>query len=231
MHDTSQGDRMESTEIKWLRSTFQETQYDSECPQPKRMKYSDVSDELQQHFHKEYTAYETSRYICAAFPNTENKRCGKARQLHLLGLERKCTPEPVADTAGLLMQIQELKQRVTKLEEEKKSGEIFCRQADELIQHKTVVTQGPATLAAFYSLDLHSIIAELRTRAPDLYHLCMTIGDVNRNQKKEEVTTEEIKAVSSMCSLLNARSARMKGLQLLMGMMLVARGTSRQVRM
>ena len=34
----------------------------------------------------------------------------------------------------------------------------------------------------------------------------------------------------SLCSILNARSARTKGLQLLMGMMLMARATSRQVQ-
>ena len=39
----------------------------------------------------------------------------------------------------------------------------------------------------------------------------------------------EIKAVTSLCSLLNARSVRTKGLQLLISMMLVARATSKQV--
>ncbi len=37
--------------------------------------------------------------------------------------------------------------------------------------------------------------------APDLlYHLNMTLGDTARNQEKEEVMTEEVKAVASMCS-------------------------------
>lgn len=228
---------MESAESKWLKSIFQETQYDGDSPHPKRMKFSEVSGELQQHFpYKEFTPYETSRYIQEAFPNTESRRCGKARQTHLLGLERKCTLEPVADTTDLLMQIQQLKCRIAELEKksaelEKKSEEVLCHQADEIIQHRTVVTQGPVSLEAFHHLDLDSIVTELRTYAPDLYHLCMAIGNTKRNQQKDEVTTEEIKVISSMCSLLNARSARVKGLQLLMGMMLVARGTSRQVCM
>lgn len=61
---------MESAESKWLKSIFQETQYDGDSPHPKRMKFSEVSGELQQHFpHKEFTPYETSRYIQEAFPN------------------------------------------------------------------------------------------------------------------------------------------------------------------
>ncbi len=44
----------------------------------------------------------------------------------------------------------------------------------------------------------------------------MSLGDVKRNT--QDVITEQ----SSMCALHNARSARMKGLQLLMSMMLLA---------
>ena len=95
--------------------------------------------------------------------------------------------------------------------------------------HASVVKHGPSSITAFRELDLASIIAKLQFQAPDLYHLYMMVGDTKRNQDDGEMTTEEIKAVASMCSLLNARSANMKGLQLLMSMMLVARATSRQV--
>ncbi len=99
---------MESIESKWLQSVFQETHYDSESPQPKRMKFSEVSDELQQHFsNKQYTQYETSNYIREAFPNTKSKRCGIGRQTHLLGLERTVASTS-DDTADLLEQIQHL---------------------------------------------------------------------------------------------------------------------------
>lgn len=114
----------------------------------------------------------------------------------------------VISTADLLVEIQQLKDRVAELE--KKSELVLCHQADELIHHESAVTQS-ASLEAFHQLDLESIITELQIRAPDLYHLFMTLGDTKRNQDKDEVTTEEIKA---MCSILNARSARTKGLQL-----------------
>ena len=106
---------------------------------------------------------------------------------------------------------------------------MLCSQADAVIQHKSAVSQGPISLETFNTLDFQSVITELQAQAPDLYALFMLLGDVKRNAKRDEVTTEQTKAISSMCSLLNARSARMKGLQLLVSMMLVARATSRQV--
>ena len=95
-----------------------------------------------------------------------------------------------------------------------------------MICHASAVTQGPTSLEGFRQFDLDSIISELRFRAPDLYQLFMTVGDT---QEEEEVTTENVKAVSALCSTLSAQSARCKGLQLLLGIMLIARGTSKQV--
>ena len=215
---------------EWLKSIFQES---DSGPQPKRMKFSEVSDEIQQQFTgKSFTPYEISRIIQETFPNTESKACGKARHKHLLGLERRSCPSTSAESDigrdDLLVQIQQLKDRVAELE--KKSEQVLCHQADEVIRHKSAVTHGPTTLEAFQQFDLESITSELRNRAPDLYHLFMTLGDTKRNQEKDEVTTENIKAISAICSTLSARSARSKGLQLLMGMMLIARGTSKQVQ-
>ena len=228
---------MEPAEIEWLCSVFQETPYDGDSPQPKRMKFSDVPSELQQHFPgKEYSVYETSRYIHQAFPTCETKRSGKERHTYLTGLERKCHPRPVvADpTSSLQAAIEQLKHRVAELEAKENLREVVCRQAAEIARHSSVVTQGPVSVEALTSLDMRSIVSELATRAPDLYQLCMTIGDTQRSHSEEDsgggTTTEEIKVVSAICSLLNARSARTKGLQLLLGMMLVARGTSRQVQ-
>lgn len=225
---------MESSESKWLKSVFREAHYHSDSPQPKRMKFSDVSDEIQHHFpEKKFTPFEISQLIQETFPNTSSKACGKARKKHILGLERRsCAstsegPTTSASNDDLLVEIQQLKDRVAELE--KKSEAVLCHQADQLIQHKSVVTQGPISLEAFHQFDLESIITELRSCAPDLYHLFMTLGDIKRNQESDEITTEEIKAVSSMCSTLNARSVRTKGIQLLLSMMLIARGTSRQV--
>lgn len=233
-------------ETSWLKSEFQETEYSIDCPQPKRIKFSDVSTELQTHFPgKTYSTYEVSRLVHEAFPNTESKACGKSRQKHLLGLER--IPPPPSDHSftesqcstsesatshtsrysDLVLENQQLKARIQELE--RTSATSLCCQADRVISHKSVLTQGPNSMDTFHDFDFKTIVAELQLHAPDLYHLYMTLGDTARNQEEEEVTTEEVKAVASMCSLMNARSARMRGLQLLVSMMLVARATSRQV--
>ena len=219
---------MESTSTvrEWLKTIFRET---GDSPQPK---FSEMSDEI---FPQEkFSPYAISRIVHETFPNIESKVCGKARQKHLLGLERRSSAstsvEPDVSTTKLQAEIDQLKKQVAELE--RKSDQVLCHQADEVIYHASAVTQGPTSLEGFRQFDLDSIISELRFRAPDLYQLFMTLGDTQRHQEEEEeVTTENVKAVSALCSTLNARSARSKGLQLLLGMMLIARGTSRQVGM
>ena len=190
------------------------------------MKFSDVFDELQANFtSKKFTAYDVSKYMHEAFPNTVSKPCGKAR--HFIGLERiaSSSSELTPSRSNLLEQIKQLQREVQKLK--RTSEQVLCSQTDAVIQHKSAVTQGPISLEAFHQLDFQSVITELQIQAPDLYALFMSLGDVKRNtDEKDEVTIEQTKAISSMCSLLNARSARM---QLLVSMMLVARATSKQV--
>ena len=227
---------------------FQETEFELDSPHPKRTKFSEVSAELHMKFpEQKYSPLEVSKLVQQAFPNTVSKPCGKSRQKHIVGLERIPTAstvgqaEPISSLtqhstsdaslitsySNLLIENEELKARIRELE--KTSIRSLCSQADEIICHKSAISEGPNSLDAFHELDLASIVTELQSRAPGLYHLYMTLGDTKRNQDSEEVTTEEVKAVASMCSLLNTRSARMKGLQLLVSMMLVARATSRQV--
>ena len=107
--------------------------------------------------------------------------------------------------SDLLIENQQLKERIQELE--RFSATSLCSQADAVIHHASTVKHGPNSLDHFHEIELASIINELQSQAPDLYHLYMMLGDTKRNQEREEVTTEEVKAVASMCSLLNARSA------------------------
>ena len=86
-----------------------------------------------------------------------------------------------------------------------------------------LLLQGPDTLESIHHLAIDAVIAEIKQLAPDLHHLFNRLGDVRRN----DLAVEEIKALRALCTLINAKSRMMKGLQLFMGMMLVARGTSR----
>lgn len=229
-------------ETRWLKSVFQETEYESDSPQPKRVKFADLSAELQAQFpDKKYTPLTVSKLIEEAFPHSERKACGKSRQKHVLGIQRKplelaepgpsCGPSTSSSLepsySDLLIENQKLKERIQELE--RTSAASLCQQADSVIQHKSAVTDGPSSLDAFNYFNFSSIITELQLHAPDLYRLFMMIGDTTRNQVTDEITSEQTKAVSALCSLLSARSMRMKGLQLLVSMMLIARATSKQV--
>ena len=75
--------KMESTST-WLKSVFQETGRD--YPDPNRVKFSDLSQELHSQFpNNTFRNNEVSRIIREAFPHTESKVCGKSRRKHILG--------------------------------------------------------------------------------------------------------------------------------------------------
>ena len=121
-----------------------------------------------------------------------------------------------------------MEDRIKELEKESHDG--MVQQADSITQHKRSVTQGPDTIDCLHEFSIDSITSDLRQQSPDLFSLFLKIGDTRRNACDDEgVSTEDIKAVASLCTLLNARSNRVKGLQLMISLMLIARATSRQV--
>ena len=80
---------MESEENKWLKRVFRETEYCSDSPQPKRIKFSDIATELHAQFPGHvFSPYEVSQLVHEVFPRAESKACGKSRQKHIRGLER-----------------------------------------------------------------------------------------------------------------------------------------------
>ena len=87
---------------------------------------------------------------------------------------------------------------------------------------------GPDTIEHFHQFSLESIAADLKQQSPDLYALFLKVADTCRNVDGDDLGVEDVKAIGSLCALLNARSNRVKGLQLI-SLMLIARATSRQV--
>ena len=76
---------------------------------------------------------------------------------------------------------------------------------------------------------MSAVISELQSDCPELYKLVQQLGSTQRNARDDARPDEELKAVMALCTLLNARSARTKGLQLMVSLILVARATGRQV--
>ena len=95
----------------------------------------------------------------------------------------------------------------------------------------TVWNVGPDTCENFDTFSINMDITELHCNAPDAYQLVMALGMTDRNWASEDdsVTVEQLHAIMSKCTLLKARSVRVKGVQLLISLMLIARSTNRQV--
>ena len=117
-----------------------------------------------------------------------------------------------------------LEARVKELE--KMSPVMLTQQADHL-QHSSLILCGPDTPDHFQNFSIDGVIQELQEQAPDMYKFFMQLCDVQRNVSPD--SSISIKEITSLCTVLNARSNRVKGLQLLISMMLIARSTSKQV--
>ena len=76
---------------------------------------------------------------------------------------------------------------------------------------------------------METVIDEIRTNAPSIYQLFRELGDTRRNAIDETISAEQRKIIMSLCTIMNARSQRVNGLQLLLSFMLIARATSKQV--
>ena len=75
---------------------------------------------------------------------------------------------------------------------------------------------GPDSLECLDSFTLAEVVHDVKQSAPNLYSLLCDLGDTSRNASDEMITThEKVKAIiTSVCVLANARSRRIKGLQL-----------------
>ena len=94
----------------------------------------------------------------------------------------------------------------------------------------SIIMHGPDTLERLQSFTIDTELAELHTYAPDLLQLFETLGQTSRNIHGNDLAVEQIKGFVSICTLLNARTHRAKGLELLISIMLIACATSKQVK-
>ena len=92
-----------------------------------------------------------------------------------------------------------------------------------------ILVHGPDTVQGFQDFSMSSVISELQATCPEVYSLIQQLGNTQRNAKDGSVPDEELKGVMAICTLLNAGSARVKGMQLMISLMLVARAAGRQV--
>ena len=105
----------------------------------------------------------------------------------------------------------------------------LCAEIDDAVCSRQMLLHGPDTVEHFEQFSMSAVIAELQSSCPEMYKLVQQLGSTQRNARDGSLPDEELKGVMAICTLLNARSARVKGLQLMVSLMLVARATGRQV--
>ena len=239
-------------ERSWLTKKYRPAPSDG--PSAKRVKVSSIKGALESHFSQKYEHKTLSSLIEETFPNTERRRLSQDRATHVLGLEEVQPEVPIPpptivvdeEKEELKARIRELEQtvrdlrvRLSQLEEQLRSTSIstssLTTQADYLLHRNMAMYHGPNTIDHFSEFSLDSIRAEIKHTAPALFQLFTTLshsvmtGDPSQYSNDDQ-SCDDTKAITSLSILLRSRSAKALGLQLLIGMMLVGRATSRRVR-
>ena len=228
-------------------------------PSMVRVRFAEVHQMILEAFPGNNTSsVEVARLLVATFPGCEAKRDTKGkREMFYIGIER--VPAESAGTSGSSSQailslpldvqlmaerrkVQMLTAKVSELEQQlhsvqqpvtSTSSSEYARTTIKnefslLLSEGSKLCCGPDTLDHLTSFSLAGLIHEVRQLAPNLYSLLCDLGDTRRNAR-DETTTEEIKALTSLCVLANARSQRAKGVQLFISIMLIARAVNKQV--
>ena len=78
------------------------------------------------------------------------------------------------------------------------------------------VHNGPNSVQRFHTFSIDHVIAELKTHAPDLYKLLLSLESTHAVEEGEVSSLSELRAATSMCILMKNRSLRVLGLQLLL---------------
>ena len=122
----------------------------------------------------------------------------------------------------VLQRIQYLEKRVTELEitwTHNPGGRYACGDQS---------SHSPVTINQLQDLSTDAMIRKI---SPALYKFFQLVDNTSRNTSVDEgdLPVEETKALVSSCALMNARSHRFKGVQLLLSMMSIARTTNKQV--
>ena len=221
--------------IEFLKETYVTTP--AEGSDAKRVKASDIQDNLSRHFPGTLiTPHTSSLLVQEAFPNSSRKRLGRDRQTFVVGIQPQSAvsvPAPFQE-ANLQEENRILSRKVLELEDkvralEEQAHNSHSLELDNLLRHGKIALHGPDTPVHFDEFSVEDVIKEFQQYAPNIYHLFLELGNTERRPSGSQAPVEEKKALMSMCTILNARSRKAHGMQLLMSFMLIARATSRQV--
>ena len=233
---------MEMKVNQWLKRHYK----DAGPQQSKRVKFSDLLDEATTQLSPvAVTNIALAKAIRDEFPTATSKKAGDRRHTYVYGIEKASTGTVELDRAlrrneQLEQQLHELQQRVVQLEKEKESAAASQKleldgQMQTLLNPNMLAYHGPDTVEHLHGFSLESLIEEFAENAPDVMDLVRHLGNCGRyegddDDNDENLSTATQRTVTSLCTLLKCRSAKVLGLQLLLSIMLIARATNKQVR-
>ena len=124
-------------------------------------------------------------------------------------------------------QVEELQQRVRELEHHHSIvHQNLVDQMQLLLHPSNAVFHGPDTVEHFNNFSIDSIVSELQTKAPDVVDLFQMLSKCGQT---EDEKLDQLRTITSLCTLLKGRSICVVGVQLLLTFMLIARATNKQV--
>ena len=86
---------------------------------------------------------------------------------------------------------------------------------DNAVGSRAMLLHGPDTVEHFAEFSMSAIIAEIQDTCPLVHELVHQLRRTQRNARGNTLPGEELKSAMALCTLLNARSARIKGGQLM----------------
>lgn len=233
-------EEMDADTVQWLKRRY------SDAPPQKKVKFSQIHEELACQFPStKFNSLTVSKMIRKAFPNAESRPFGRGHQRYFFGLQEleqaHCSSTDDLSKEELRLKLEEERSRRTELELKLKVAEekvhemertMFTstsleRQLDTITTPCFKIYHGPDSVSHFDDFSIDSMISEVKQHAPDLLQLLSSLGRAPTLMGQPGV--KDMETVGALCSLVKGRSEKVLGLQLLMGLMLIARSTNRQV--
>jgi hypothetical protein len=223
---------MDSIEVRYLKGRYREAP-----SAEKKVKFSDIEDDLVQHFPStSYNAQKVSHVIAQAFPQAISKRHGKKRHKFLDVRSTEECEQPsvdalVAENRELKVRVEELEACIAELQKKVKSMEELDVQMHSALHTSNAIFHGPNSISHFEKFSLDLILGEVHEHAPDVLSLFSALARLDRHDENQDTAhLSQLRVVTALCTLLKGRSTKVLGVQLLITFMLIARATNKQVR-
>ena len=137
------------------------------------------------------------------------------------------------DPEVLRPRIQYLESRIKDLESKlmvAENCESLIKEADMVVACGSQSSHGPECIDDLSNFSIDAVIAEFQSYAPLFCAFFQQLGHTHCNSSNTSLPVEEMKALMALCTLMNARSNRFKGLQFL-SMMRIGRATNKQAEL